>query len=142
MELLDSEAMATGLTDEQWLDPEFRNREIDHIIEILESWTLRHTVTELEEKGQLMRFPWAGVRSISQVLESPQLKERDYFSEIEVVGSETKYRVPGIALKISGSPWHSGSRVALPGGNNKEIYLQELGITNNDFETLIADGVI
>jgi crotonobetainyl-CoA:carnitine CoA-transferase CaiB-like acyl-CoA transferase len=56
-----SEGMAEDLTDEKFRDREERNRNIDHIIEVLERWTLSHSVAELEEKGQLMRFPWAEV---------------------------------------------------------------------------------
>jgi crotonobetainyl-CoA:carnitine CoA-transferase CaiB-like acyl-CoA transferase len=58
---LASESMADDLTDEKFRDREERNRNIDHIIEVLERWTLSHSAGELEEKGQLMRFPWAEV---------------------------------------------------------------------------------
>lgn len=59
---LASEGMAEDLTDEKWKDREERNRNINHIIEVLGRWTLSHSARELEEKGQLMRFPWAEVK--------------------------------------------------------------------------------
>ena len=62
VELLASEGMADDLTDEKWGNREERNRSINHIIEILERWTLSHKVGELVEKGQLMHFPWAEVK--------------------------------------------------------------------------------
>jgi crotonobetainyl-CoA:carnitine CoA-transferase CaiB-like acyl-CoA transferase len=61
VELLAYDGMAGDLADAKWQDREMRNRHIDHVIEILERWTLSHKVKEMEEKGQLMRFPWAGV---------------------------------------------------------------------------------
>ncbi len=60
---LESEGLAADLTGENWRDRGARVRGIDHIIEVLESWTLTHTVDELVEKGQLMHFPWAKVAS-------------------------------------------------------------------------------
>jgi crotonobetainyl-CoA:carnitine CoA-transferase CaiB-like acyl-CoA transferase len=63
---LASEGMAADLTDEKWRDREECNRNIDHIIEVLEKWTLSHKVEELVEKGQLIHFPWAGVAAVSR----------------------------------------------------------------------------
>jgi hypothetical protein len=54
--------MAADLTDARWQDRDERNRNIDHILEVLGKWTLSHRVDELVEKGQLMRFPWAEVK--------------------------------------------------------------------------------
>jgi crotonobetainyl-CoA:carnitine CoA-transferase CaiB-like acyl-CoA transferase len=66
VEWLASEGMAVDLTGEKWRDREERNRNIDHITEVLEKWTLSHKVEELVEKGQLMHFPWAEVTAISR----------------------------------------------------------------------------
>jgi crotonobetainyl-CoA:carnitine CoA-transferase CaiB-like acyl-CoA transferase len=82
VEWLASEGMAGDLIDEKWRDREERNRGIDHVIELLERWTSSHNVGELVEKGQLMHFPWAKVTSISELVGSPQLAERNYFTEM------------------------------------------------------------
>jgi crotonobetainyl-CoA:carnitine CoA-transferase CaiB-like acyl-CoA transferase len=63
VEWLESEGMAGDLTDGKWRDRQERDRNIDHIIAIFERWTLNHKVEELEEKGQLMHFPWAEVKA-------------------------------------------------------------------------------
>jgi crotonobetainyl-CoA:carnitine CoA-transferase CaiB-like acyl-CoA transferase len=65
-EWLAAEGMADDLTEEKWRDREERNRNIDHVIEVLGRWTLKHGVKELVEKGQLMHFPWAEVASINR----------------------------------------------------------------------------
>jgi benzylsuccinate CoA-transferase BbsE subunit len=100
VEWLDSEGMAEDLTDAKWLGREYRLGHIDHIIEVLERWTKSRTVAELVAKGQLMRFPWAGVASKEQLLASPQLKERGFWNEVEHRGR--KYKLPGTPLR-SGS---------------------------------------
>lgn len=60
---LESEGMAADLTDAKWRGRGARINGADHIAQVLENWTLTHTVEGLVEKGQLMRFPWAKVAS-------------------------------------------------------------------------------
>jgi benzylsuccinate CoA-transferase BbsE subunit len=81
VEWLASEGMAADLNDAKWRDREVRVKGLDHIIDVLERWTLTHTVDELVEKGQLMHFPWAKVASLPEVLNSPQLAARDFFKK-------------------------------------------------------------
>jgi crotonobetainyl-CoA:carnitine CoA-transferase CaiB-like acyl-CoA transferase len=59
---LASEGMVEDLSDVKWRSREERSRYADHIFEVLGKWTSKHTAKELEEKGQLMHFPWAGVK--------------------------------------------------------------------------------
>jgi benzylsuccinate CoA-transferase BbsE subunit len=94
VEWLDAEGMASDLTDKKWLDRDYHREHIDHIIEVLERWTRSHTVAELVEKGQLMRFPWAGVASIPELLASPQLKARGFWTEVEHQGKRFKFPAP------------------------------------------------
>jgi benzylsuccinate CoA-transferase BbsE subunit len=122
VEWLESEGMAEDLTDEKWLDRDYRLQNIDHVIEVLERWTKSYAVAELVGKGQLMRFPWAEVASIPELLANPQLKERDFWVEIEPPGTDKKYKFPGAPCSLSRSPWRVGNRAPNLGENNKEIY--------------------
>jgi benzylsuccinate CoA-transferase BbsE subunit len=81
VEWLASEGMAADLTGARWRDRGVREKGFDHIVKILEDWTLTHSVDELVEKGQLMHFPWARVTSIPELLNSPQLATRGYFNK-------------------------------------------------------------
>jgi crotonobetainyl-CoA:carnitine CoA-transferase CaiB-like acyl-CoA transferase len=81
VEWLASEGMAADLADARWLNKEVRAREFDHIIKIMENWTLTHNVDELVEKGQLMHFPWAKVTTVPELLSSPQLTAHGYFTK-------------------------------------------------------------
>jgi len=142
VELLDAEGMAEDLTDEKWRDRAVRLKGIDHIMDVLERWTLSHTVTDLVEKGQLMRFPWARVTSIPELVVSPQLAERNYFTEVEYPGAGRKYKSPGAPLKMSLSPWQVGGRVPGAGEHNLDIYHRELGLSMEEMEALTQEGVI
>lgn len=63
VELLKSEGMAEDLADVKYLERDFRNKNMAHIIEVMQRWTLKHRAEELEELGQLMHFPWAAVKN-------------------------------------------------------------------------------
>jgi crotonobetainyl-CoA:carnitine CoA-transferase CaiB-like acyl-CoA transferase len=94
VEWLAAEGMAGDLADDKWLDREYRLEHIDHIVKVLECWTKTHKVAELVEKGQLMRFPWAEVASIPQLLASSQLRARGFWTEVEYQGKKFKLPAP------------------------------------------------
>jgi len=142
VEWLDSEGMAGNLTDKKWRDREYRLKHLDHTIDVLEQWTKTHAVIELVEQGQLMHFPWAEVTSIPGLVDSPQLKERGFFIEVEHSQSGKKYKIPGAPCKLGGSPWQVGDHVPSIGEHNMEIYHGELGLSEDEIKTLIKDGVI
>jgi len=96
VEWLESENMAEDLSDEKWQSQDYRLEHIDHIVAVLGRWTKRHTKAELVEKGQMMRFPWAGVASVSDLLSSPQLEAREFWRETEYQGK--RYKIPGSVL--------------------------------------------
>jgi crotonobetainyl-CoA:carnitine CoA-transferase CaiB-like acyl-CoA transferase len=142
VEWLNSEGMAEDLTDKKWLDREERIQHLDHVIQVLEKWTRSHTVAELVEPGQLMHFPWAEVASIPNLVDSPQLRERDFFVEIEHPQSGRKYKCPGAPCKLSRSPWRVGNRAPQIGEHNMQIYHEELGLSEEEIEALSEKGII
>ena len=141
-EWLDAEGMAEDLTDERWQDREYRLEHLDHIIQVMERWTRSHTVTELVKKGQLMHFPWAEVTSIPKLVDSPQLRERDFWIEVEHPETGRKHKFPGAPCKLSQSPWQVGSRAPSMGQDNLVIYQGELGLSKDEIEALVRKGVI
>jgi crotonobetainyl-CoA:carnitine CoA-transferase CaiB-like acyl-CoA transferase len=142
VELLDAEGMAGDLKDAKWHDLSERWKNSGHIIEILEKWTQIHTADKLMELGQLMRFPWAKVASIPEVVQSPQLNAREYFIEARDPQSGRGYKFPGAPVKMSGSPWRVNSQVPRLGEYNEEIYQRRLGLTPAEMKRLEAEGVI
>jgi len=142
VELLASEEMAEDLGDARWQSREERLEHLDHVISVLERWTGTHAVAELVEKGQLMRFPWAGVTSIAGLVDSPQLAARDFFVEVDCPGMGRKLECPGPPVKLSGSPWQTGKKSPGIGENNVDIYRGELGMSEGEVEAMIAEGAI
>ncbi len=142
VEWLDDEGMAEDLTGERWQNREERLKYLDHIVAVLERWTNRHMVAELVEKGQLMRFPWAEVTTIPELVCSPQMAERGFFVEIGYQDSDKKYKSPGALCQSSRSPWQVQRRVPALGEHNLEIYHQELGLSVEEVDNLMKSGII
>jgi crotonobetainyl-CoA:carnitine CoA-transferase CaiB-like acyl-CoA transferase len=142
IEWLDSEGMAEDLTAPGYRDEAVRRENLDHIIAVLEKWTLKHTVRELVEPGQLMRFPWAEVASIPQVVDSPQLKERGYWVETADPDTGQRYKFPGAPVRLSGSPWQVHPLLPRRGDYNLEIYQRRLGLSEAEIEQLAQEEVI
>lgn len=142
VEWLDSEGMAADLTEPSWQDEEARRQGLDHIIDVLERWTKKHDVDGLVEKGQLMRFPWAKVARIPDVVASPQLAARDFFTKMKQPEAGKIYFIPGAPVKMDRSPWRVGGRAPAIGEHNVMIYQNELGLSQAEMEELACNGVI
>jgi crotonobetainyl-CoA:carnitine CoA-transferase CaiB-like acyl-CoA transferase len=141
-EWIDSEGMASDLKDPKWKDPQLRNEHFDHIVEILTRWTKTHTVKELFEMGQLMRFPWGPVQSPLEVTTSPQLRARDFFKPIMDSEGDAVMECPGSPYKLDPSFPPRLSSAPEAGQDNRDIYQKELGIPEEELKRLTALGAI
>jgi benzylsuccinate CoA-transferase BbsE subunit len=142
IEWLASEGMAEDLVDEKWQDEDYRRDHLGQVIAVLEKWTTAHTVDEIFELAQLMRFPWAPVRSPCEVCNSPQLKARKFFIEQEYAGSGKTVRYPGSPYKTSSNMDARINVAPMPGEHNEIIYQQELGLSENYLKRLYSNNVI
>jgi len=141
VEWLHSEGLAGDLTDPKYLDEAERRKNLDHIVSVLEKWTLSHGVDELVETGQAMRFPWGKVNSIPQVVEDVQLNARGFFVPVrDAAGGE--YKFPGAPVILSETPWHVNYQLPEAGEFNQEVYCRRLGLSQTEMEQLRQDGVI
>jgi len=142
VEWLDSEGMARDLRDEKWRDEGYRIAHADHVIEVLQEWTMTHTAQELFERGQLMRFPWAPIHSPEEVLASPQLKARGLFMDCEGHEIPSVLKYPGLPYTFSTPFSFPCKRAPLIGEDNANVYQRELGLHDEDLASLSSAGVI
>lgn len=142
IEWLATEDMAEDLVDEKWLDEDYRRQHLGHVITVLKKWTRAHSVDEIFELAQLMRFPWAPVRSPNEVCNSPQLKARQFFIEQEYAGSEETVHIPGSPYKTSNRIDTRINLAPMPGEHNELIYRRELGLSENTIKRLYDRNVI
>jgi benzylsuccinate CoA-transferase BbsE subunit len=142
VEWLASEGMADDLSENRWLDEAIRQKYLDHIIAVLEKWTRLHKVDELLESGQQMHFPWARVASIADVIDNPQHNARQFFIEKVDPESGKHFKLPGVPVKMSRSPWMAHTETPPPGEYNNKIYREELGLDDARMAELEREGVI
>ena len=142
VEWLATEGMAEDLADEKWLDEDFRRQHLEHVIAVLEKWTISHTVDEIFELAQLMRFPWTPVRTPDEVVNCPQLKARKFFVKREVPGSGNPVIFPGTPFKTSAKINTRTAFAPQPGEHNEMIYRQELGLSKKTLKRLYHNRII
>jgi crotonobetainyl-CoA:carnitine CoA-transferase CaiB-like acyl-CoA transferase len=139
---LDSEGKVEDLRDARWTEEEYRSKNIDHVIDVLGQWTKTHTVDELFNLGQLMRFPWAPIQSPNEILANPHLKARRFFIGLEhpELGSILKY--PGLPYKFSSRHSMHHKKAPRVAEDNVRVYQKDLGLSNRELEALSHKGVI
>jgi len=142
IEWMDSEGMAEDLKDDQYREEEYRLRHLSHIIDVLQRWTKTHTVNELFELGQLMRFTWAPVQSLKEVFDCPQLKAREFFIHTEHPEMNLSFAYPGPPYKFSCFSLDRWKRAPLVGEDNVQIYEKELGLSEEELKRLSSMKVI
>jgi len=133
VEWLASEGMAGDLADSKWLGRDYRLEHIDHVIEVLERWTKTHSAAGLVEKGQAMRFPWAEVASIPQLLASPQLEARGFWTEIEHPDTGEKLRFPAPVLSRCFASHTQPAQRGSASKTNQTPHREKLGYPGGDF---------
>jgi crotonobetainyl-CoA:carnitine CoA-transferase CaiB-like acyl-CoA transferase len=142
VEWMENEGMADDLKDEKYREEGYRTSCINHVLEVIERWTKTHTAKELFESGQLMRFPWAPISSLKEVLGNPQLKAREFFIDVEHPEMKKSISYPGSPYKFSHSPAGRWKRAPLIGEDNVRIYQGELGLSDEELQRLSSLGVI
>ncbi len=116
--------------------------EYDRVRGILSLFTASHTKAELLRLAIEKGFLFAPVSTIEEVVESPQLRAREYFQEVEHPELGRSFRYPGPFAKFSESPIRYRRRPPLIGEHNREIYRGELRMSQKEFSELQERGII
>ena len=87
-------------------------------------------------------FLIAPLATIDDVLANPQFIAREYWQTIEDRELGLKLTYPGPFARFSATPITYRRRPPRIGEHNREIYIGELGLTENDFGDLTRGGII
>lgn len=109
---------------------------------IVEEFTKTKTKMELLQGALQRALLIAPITRIDEVLDSPQLAARQYWQEIEHPELGQKFTYPGPFVKFSETPITYRRRPPLVGEHNREIYVDELGLTEQQLTGLQSRGVI
>jgi CoA:oxalate CoA-transferase len=128
------------LADEKYAGLQALTVHADELEALMLPWLTEHTKEEFyhvgQERGQLFGY----CANPRELLESPHLREREFFVEIEhPVAGRLPY--PGAPYKMSETPWRA-SRAPLLGEHNEDVYCGQLRYSKADLVNLRRSGVI
>jgi CoA:oxalate CoA-transferase len=83
----------------------------------------------------------APIMTAEEILADPQLKEREYFVELDHPAAGT-LPYPGAPFIMSETPFSYGRPAPLLGQHNEEIYCDELGLSKGELAKLRQQGAI
>ncbi|HEY0297031.1 MAG TPA: CoA transferase [Bordetella sp.] len=131
------------LRQEEWARIEYlRSDEAKHIFaELFIPWARQRSKDYLYREGQRRRIPIATISETSDLLGSPQLAFREYFTKVAHPLREEPLLMPGAPYKLSETPWRIQRPAPMLGEHNAEIY-SEIGVDSSELEQLFAAGVI
>ncbi|ROO60605.1 crotonobetainyl-CoA:carnitine CoA-transferase CaiB-like acyl-CoA transferase [Micromonospora sp. Llam0] len=89
---------AEDLTDEKYAEPVFRWNSRPHVDAVVARFAARRTAAELGAEGRRRALPWAEVSRADRLADNPQLRDRDFFIEVD------GYTDVGYAVRLPASP--------------------------------------
>ncbi len=143
------EGVVRAMGDPEWAQVDWAKDEtarLDHREEMqekLDEWAAGLTRDEIYHRLQAEGAPAGPVRSVGEVLDSPQSRARGYFAEVEHpdAGTQAYPTLPYLfSLFSDGSP--APAPAPRLGEHNEDAYCGELGYSREDLQRLVAAGVI
>jgi crotonobetainyl-CoA:carnitine CoA-transferase CaiB-like acyl-CoA transferase len=119
----------------------FRRKHPEIVVGAIAEFCARYTKEELYEEGQKRRIAVTPINTAGEFIEMEQTKSRGLFVDMEhpVVG---KYKQFGVVPRLMETPGAIYRPAPLLGEHNKEVFMGDLGMNNDDLVALRAEGVI
>ncbi len=116
--------------------------EFERVKQVVEDFTKTKTKAELLKAALERGLLIAPIVTVDEVVESEQLAARGYWQELEHAELDARVRYPGPFAKLSESPLAYRRRPPTVGEHNREIYMDELGISDVQLAELQSRGVV
>jgi crotonobetainyl-CoA:carnitine CoA-transferase CaiB-like acyl-CoA transferase len=144
--LANREGMALELKDFEWekMDAStVTQEEVTQKNEMLGPFLLTKTKAELFEEAMKQEILLIPVNTARDIAESPQLRSREFWNQVEHPELDDTLVYPGWPVKWTEMPSYSVQRRApLIGEHNREVYEEELGLSPEQLVLLKTRGVI
>lgn len=118
-----------------------RKDHAEELDEKLGKWTLKRTAEEVVELLQAAGVPAGIVQNAENLANDPHLLERDWFVKLQhpTLGETVSDRSPIRFSQRSTSNWKSSP---LLGQDNRYVYMDLLGLTDQEFSSYVEKGII
>ena len=119
----------------------FRRKHPEIVVGAIAEFCARYTKEELYEEGQKRRIAVTPINTAGEFIEMEQTKSRGLFVDMEhpVIG---KYKQFGVVPRLMETPGSIYRAAPLLGEHNKDVFIGDLGMNNDDLVALRAEGVI
>ena len=115
------------LGDPAWIDePRYRDRRAmsdqypEEAENLISPWFMEHDKAKILQLCLENRIPCAPVLTIDEMLETPHLRQRDWFRDYEHVEAG-RFRYPGAPVRLNGSPCRIVRPAPPLGQHNDEV---------------------
>ncbi len=127
--------------DELFKDRVSRAQNLDALKALMTEWLAGWKVEDLYRKGQgEYRVPFAPVNTMRQMYENGHLAERGFFRPFEQPGLGAM-NLPGPPSKYSKTHWELKRPAPRLGEHGEQVFVGELGLPRERFESLRKAGV-
>lgn len=116
--------------------------ELDRAEEALERFLMTKTKREIWQNILKRRILAAPVATVADIAADPQLKAREYFTEVEYPHLRRKLTLPGPFAKLSATPIGPSAAAPQIGEHNREVYCGLLRLSPDRLAELSAIGAI
>lgn len=127
--------------DERLTDLNYLEEHRNELRAIANEFLAKLTKEEIYASPLAKECPIGPCYSIAEVVESPQMKYRGFFVEVDHPAAG-KLMYPSAPYKFTRTPWHLWQPAPMLGEHNEEIYGNRLGYSRQDLIRLKEKGVI
>lgn len=110
------------------------------LLDLIERWTSQRTGAECEAALMGAGVPCSRYRSVAEAMADPQLKTREFFSELGE--GEHRFKVANSPSRMSATPTSARPLLAALGANTDEVLAEVLGVDAQRLARLHAQGVL
>jgi CoA:oxalate CoA-transferase len=133
--------MKEYVTDERFVNNKGRVENFGELSKLISGCTSKRTTAEWMQALEEVQVPCGPIMNIEQVVNDPQVKARNMIVEMEHPEAG-KFMVPGVPICFSETPAAIKSFAPSLGEHNFEVYGSELGLSREEVEELLKNGVI
>ena len=118
------------LRDPKYLDPEIRQKNQNHINEVMAEHCSKLKAQELYHSAQSYRLLCVPVQNAADLIADKQLEERHFFKNVKHDDYSEDFIYPGAPYKLSETPWDIKNNSPKIGQHTKEVLDEWLNPAN------------
>jgi len=127
--------------EKKFADPASRRQNLSELDDNINAWTRERSHYEVMEILQGVGVAAGPSVDIEELVNDPHLREREFF--VSPNHLETgRLSLPGLPCKLSAHPTLNYAPSPLLGQHNEYVFLELLGLSDQEFAELIGEGVI